>query len=107
MAVTLGGICPQNFLYIKGIHNTVADAILQLEYDPKLNKTNDYTHAVLGEEPVDLNAQQWESFAHHWRTVHLTLVDNPVPGNQEFCLAPSETIVELVKKIRNFTWGIV
>jgi hypothetical protein len=25
-------------IHIKGIHNTVADAILQLEYDPKLNK---------------------------------------------------------------------
>ncbi len=25
-------------IYMKGIHNTVADAILQLEYDPKLNK---------------------------------------------------------------------
>jgi hypothetical protein len=32
--------------YSKGIHNTVVDAILQLEYDPKLNKTNEYTHAV-------------------------------------------------------------
>jgi hypothetical protein len=31
-------------IYIKGIHNTVADAILRLEYDPKLNKTNEYTH---------------------------------------------------------------
>ena len=27
-------------IYIKGIHNTVADAISQLEYDHKLNKTN-------------------------------------------------------------------
>ncbi len=27
-------------IHTKGIHNTVADAILQLEYDPKLNKTN-------------------------------------------------------------------
>jgi hypothetical protein len=27
-------------IYIKGTHNTVVDAILQLEYDPKLNKTN-------------------------------------------------------------------
>ncbi len=27
-------------IYIKGIHNTVVDAILQLEYDPKLNTTN-------------------------------------------------------------------
>ncbi len=45
-------------LYIKGIHNTVADAILRLEYDPKLNKTNEYTHAMLGVEPEDLSAQQ-------------------------------------------------
>ncbi len=27
-------------IYMKGIHNTVPDAISQLEYDPKLNKTN-------------------------------------------------------------------
>jgi hypothetical protein len=51
---------------IKGIHNTVADAILQLEYDPKLNNTNEYTHAMLGVEPEELSAQQWKSFAHHW-----------------------------------------
>ncbi len=44
--------------YIKGIHNTVVDAILQLEYDPKLNKTNEYTHAMLGVEPEELSAQQ-------------------------------------------------
>ncbi len=31
----------QEIIYIKGIHNTVTDAILQLEYDPKLNKTNE------------------------------------------------------------------
>ncbi len=31
-----------NIIYIKGIHNTVADAILQLGYDPKLNATNNY-----------------------------------------------------------------
>ncbi len=46
--------------YIKGIHNTVADAILQLDYDPKLNITNEYTHAMLGVEPEELR-----SFAHH------------------------------------------
>jgi hypothetical protein len=38
-------------IYIKGIHNTVANAILRLEYDPKLNTTNEYTHAMLGVEP--------------------------------------------------------
>ncbi len=53
---------------IKGVHNTVADAILQLDYDPKLNKTNEYTHATLGVEPGELSVQQWKSFAHHWQS---------------------------------------
>jgi hypothetical protein len=43
-------------VYINGIYNTVADAILQLNYDPKLNKTNNYTHATLGVEPEELSA---------------------------------------------------
>ncbi len=55
-------------IHMKGIHNTVVDAILQLEYDPKLNTTNEYTHAMLGVETEELSAQQWKSFAHHWRS---------------------------------------
>ncbi len=51
---------------IKGIHNTVADAISRLEYDSKLNKTNEYTNDMLGVEPEELSAQRWKSFAHHW-----------------------------------------
>ncbi len=43
-------------IYIKGIHNTVADAILQLDYNPKLNTTKDYTHTMLGVEPEELSA---------------------------------------------------
>ncbi len=58
-------------IYIKGIHNTVADAISRLEYDPKLNKTNDYTHAILGVEPEELSVQQWK-FAHHWQCYNET-----------------------------------
>ncbi len=46
-----------HIIYIKGIHNTVADAILQLDYDCKLNTTNDYTHAILGVEPEELSMQ--------------------------------------------------
>ncbi len=45
-------------IYIKGIHKTVADAILQLDYYPKLNSTNNYTHAMLGVEPEELSMQQ-------------------------------------------------
>ncbi len=55
-------------IYVKGIHNTVEDAILQLDYDPKLNTTNNYTHATLGVEPEELSAQQWKSFVHHWQS---------------------------------------
>jgi hypothetical protein len=43
MDITVGGIFPQNNTYYKWIPNTVADAILQLEYNPKLNPTNEYT----------------------------------------------------------------
>jgi hypothetical protein len=55
-------------IYIKGIQNTVADTILQLDYDPKLNTTNNYTHAMLGVEPEELSVQQWKLFAHHWQS---------------------------------------
>jgi hypothetical protein len=44
-------------VYIKGIHNTVADAVSQLDYDHKLNKTNEYTNAMLGMEPDELSPQ--------------------------------------------------
>ncbi len=47
-------------IYVKEIHNTVADAILQLEYDTKFNKTNEYTHAMLVVEPEKLSAQRME-----------------------------------------------
>jgi hypothetical protein len=33
-------------VYIKGIHNTVADAVLQLEYDPSVNKTAESFHTI-------------------------------------------------------------
>jgi hypothetical protein len=59
-------------IYIKGILNTVADTILRLEYDPKLNKTNEYSHAMLGVEPEELSTQQWKSFAQHWHSYNET-----------------------------------
>ncbi len=33
-------------VYIKGIHNTVADAVLRLEYDPSVNKTAESFHTT-------------------------------------------------------------
>ena len=34
------------------------------------------------------------------KTVRLTSTGNPVPGNQEFCLTPSETMIEQEEKLR-------
>ncbi len=39
---------------------------MRLEYDPKLNNTNEYTHAMLGVKPEELSVQRWMSFEHHW-----------------------------------------
>ena len=33
-------------VYIKGIHNTVADAISRLEYDPSVNQTAENYHLM-------------------------------------------------------------
>ncbi len=33
-------------VYIKGIHNTVADAVLRLEYDPRINTTAESFHTM-------------------------------------------------------------
>jgi hypothetical protein len=58
-----------NIVYIKGVHNTVADAISRLEYNPKLNPTNEYTHATVrlptGEPST--NPSKWKTVAKHWR----------------------------------------
>jgi hypothetical protein len=59
-------------MYIKEIHTTVVDVISRLEYDPKLNKANEYTHAMLGVEPEELSVQQLKSFAHQWQCYHKT-----------------------------------
>jgi hypothetical protein len=53
-------------IYIKGIHNTVADAISQLDYDPKLNTTNEYNHAThVMSTKVESN-QRWMMFSKFW-----------------------------------------
>jgi hypothetical protein len=57
VTLTLRRICPQ-FIYIKGIHNTVVDAISWPEYNPKLNTTNKYTHAMLGVSSEEMSTWQ-------------------------------------------------
>ncbi len=50
-------------IYIKGIHNTVADAISRLDYDPKLNSTNEYNHAMHVMSTNEEACQKWLMFS--------------------------------------------
>ncbi len=56
-------------VYIKGIHNTVANAIPQLEYNLLQNLANEYTHATLGASTGEpsTNPIQWKTFSNHWQ----------------------------------------
>ena len=50
-------------IYIKGIHNTVADAISRLDYDPKLNTTNEYKHATHVTSTKVVSNHKWMMFS--------------------------------------------
>jgi hypothetical protein len=53
-------------IYIKGIHNTVTDAISRLDYDPKANSTNKYNHATHGMSTKEVTSQRWLMFSKLW-----------------------------------------
>jgi hypothetical protein len=53
-------------IYIKRIHNTVADAISHLVYDPKVNSTNEYNHATHGMTTKETASQRWLMFSKLW-----------------------------------------
>ena len=55
-------------IYIEGIHNTVADAVFRLEYNPKLNPTDEHTHAMLGVSTKEESAHRWKLFLHYWQS---------------------------------------
>jgi len=59
-------------IYIKGIHKTVTDAISRLDYDPKLNTTNEYNHAMhVMSTKVESN-QKWMMFSKFWSCFNKT-----------------------------------
>ncbi len=62
---------------------------MQLEYDPKLNKTNEYNHAMFGVEPEELSVQQWKSFVHHWQSYNETSTPT-----QAYCIHMNEVLVK-------------
>ncbi len=55
-------------VYIKGIHNTVADRISRLEYDPSVNRTAE-SYLVTKVKGNSRSVQQlnWLAVSKHWR----------------------------------------
>ncbi len=55
-------------VYIKGIHNTVADAISWLEYDPSINQSAENYHLMKVKKRSSKRSQRqiWMTVSKHW-----------------------------------------
>jgi hypothetical protein len=53
-------------VYIKGIHNTIADAVLQLEYDPSVNQTAESFYMMKVKNKQSLQRQNWMTVLKNW-----------------------------------------
>jgi hypothetical protein len=53
-------------LYIKGIHSTVADSILRLEYDPSVNRTAESFHPTKVRNKQSRQRQNWMTVSKNW-----------------------------------------
>jgi hypothetical protein len=50
-------------VYIKGIHNSVADAISQLDYNPEVNPTSKFNYYTFGVPVKEETAVKWKTFS--------------------------------------------
>jgi hypothetical protein len=53
-------------VYIIGIHNTVADAISQLDYNPKANPTSEFIYSTFGIPAKGETIIKWKAFSKLW-----------------------------------------
>jgi hypothetical protein len=54
-------------VYIKGIHNTVVDAISWLDYNPKVNPTSEFNYSTFGIPAKGETIVKWKAFSKLWR----------------------------------------
>ncbi len=71
-------------VYIKGIHNTVADAISQLEYDPSVNQTAENYHLTKVRSFQSRQRQNWMTVSKHWCNQE---IDTHKPEDLNFAFA--------------------
>jgi hypothetical protein len=53
-------------VYIKSIHNTVADAVLQLESDPSVNQTAESFYTAKVKNKQSRQRQNWMTVSKNW-----------------------------------------
>jgi hypothetical protein len=63
-------------VYIKGIHNSVADAISQLDYNPKVNPTSEFNYSTFSVPAKGETTTQWKTFSKLWRSYNEHNPDN-------------------------------
>ena len=67
-------------VYTKGIHNTVKDAISQLDYNPKVNQTSEFNYSTFGKPVRGETIVKWKAFSKLWRCYNK---NNPGNETQE------------------------
>jgi hypothetical protein len=65
---------------IKGIHNTAADAISQLDYNPAVNLTCEFNYSTFGIPAKGETIVKWKAFSKLWRCYNK---NNPGNETQE------------------------
>ncbi len=73
-------------VYIKGIHNTIADTISWLEYDPSVNRTAENYHMMKVKKRSSKRSQRqsWMAVSKHWCNLE---IDTNKPKDLKFAFA--------------------
>ncbi len=81
--------CGPKIVYIKGIHNTVADAISQLEYNPSINQTAENYHMTNIKKRSSKRSQRqsWMTVSKHLCNLE---IDTNNPKDLNFAFANQE-----------------
>jgi hypothetical protein len=66
MEITAERVLGPKIAYIKGIHNTIADAISWLEYDPSVNQTAESYSMKKVKSSKLSQRQNWMAASKHW-----------------------------------------
>jgi hypothetical protein len=89
---------------IKGIHNTLADAISRLEYDPSVNRTAEsYLMTKVKGNSRSIQRQNWLAVSKHWCNVETDNANKHEDWNLVFATHGGEdkiyplTIIEIAK----------